>query len=63
MITFSDFIEKNNLKNKATSNIKIQQKLSSIGLGNVGMYLRDGPFSSVIRIVNLHWSIGTDWAV
>ena len=53
--------KKFNLKNKATSNIKIQKVLTSIGLDNVGIYLRDGPFSSDIRIVNLHPSKGTHW--
>ena len=61
MITFNDFIKKHNLKNKATSNIKIQQVLNSIGLNNVNIYLRDGPFSSDIGIVNLHPSRGSDW--
>ena len=28
-----------------------------------GIYLRDGPFSSDIGIVNLHPSKGTDWIV
>ena len=61
MMTFNDFIKKHNLKNKATSNIKIQQVLNSIGLNNIGIYLRDGPFSSDIGIVNLHPSKGTHW--
>ena len=61
MITFNEFIKKYNLKNKATSNIKIQQVLDSIGLDNVNIYLRDGPFSSDIGIVNLHPSKGTHW--
>ena len=61
MITFNDFIIKYNLKNKATSNIKIQKVLSSIGLDNVGIYLRDGPFLSNIGVVNLHPSKGTHW--
>ena len=58
-MTFNAFIKKYNLKNKATSNIKIQQVLDSIGLKNVGIYLRDGPFSSDIGILNLHPSKGT----
>ena len=58
---FDKFIKKHNLKNKATSNIKIQQILDSIGLNNVGIHLRDGPFSSDIGIVNLHPSKGTHW--
>ena len=53
-MAFNDFIKKHNLKNKATSNIKIQQILNSIGLNNVNSYLRDGPFSSDIGIVNLY---------
>ena len=52
--TFNDFVRKHNLKNKATSNKKIQQVLSSIELDNVAIYLRDGPFESDNCIVNLH---------
>ena len=61
MISFNDFVHKHNLKNKATSNIKIQQVLNSIGLNNVNIYLRDGPFSSDIGIVNLHPTRGSHW--
>ena len=60
-MSFNDFVLKHNLKNKATSNIKIQQILSCLGLSDVGIYLRDGPFSSNIGIVNLHPSKGTHW--
>ena len=61
MITFNEFIKKYNLRNKATSNTKIQQVLDSIGLDNVNIYLRDGPFESDIGIVNLHPFKGTHW--
>ena len=60
-MTFIDFIKKHNLKNKATSNKKIYQVLDSIGLNNVGIYLRDGPFKSDIGFVNLHPSKGSHW--
>ena len=60
-MAFNDFIKKHNLKNKATSNIKIQQVLSSLSLNDVGIYLREGPFESDIGIVNLHLSKGTHW--
>ena len=60
-MTFNDFIKNYKLKNKATSNIKFQQVLDSIGLNNVGVYLRDGPFKSDIGFVNLHPSKGTHW--
>ena len=61
MMTFNDFIKKYKLKNKTTSNIKIQQVLSSLSLKDVGIYLRDGPFSINIGIVNLHPFKGTHW--
>ena len=63
MMIFNEFIKKFNLKNKATSNIKIKQVLSSLGLNYVGIYLRDGPFSSDIGVVNLHPTKGTHWVV
>ena len=53
MMTFNDFVKKDNLKNEATSNIKIYQILCSIGLDNVDIYLRDGPFSTDIKSVNI----------
>ena len=61
MMSFNDFVKKFNLKNKATSNIKIQQVLSSLSSNDVGIYLRDGPFKTNIGIVNLHPSKGTHW--
>ena len=61
MLSFNDFVKKHNLKNKATSNIKIQNILSSLSLNDIGIYLRDGVFKSDIGIVNLHQSKGTHW--
>ena len=61
ILTSNEFIKKHNLRNKATSSIKIQQVLSSLSLKDVGIYLRDESFSSDIGIVNLHPSKGTHW--
>ena len=61
MMSLNDFVRKHNLKNKATSDTKIQRILCSNGLNNVGIYLRYGPFESDIGIVNLHPSKGTHW--
>ena len=58
-MSFKDIILKYGLKNKTTSNIKHYEVPSSFGLDNVGVYLRDGPFSSDIKIVNLFPSKGT----
>ena len=63
MITFNDSVREHDLKNKATSNIKIQQVLSTLSSNDVGIYLRDGPFRSDIGNVNLHPSKRTHWAV
>ena len=60
-MTFNEFIKKYKLKNKATSNIKIRQVLSSLSLNDVEIYLRDGPFESDIGIANLHPSKGSHW--
>ena len=61
MMKYKDFIKKFKLKNKATSNVKIQRVLSSLSLNDVGIYLRDGLFESVIWNVTLHPSKGTHW--
>ena len=60
-MSFTDFVHKYKLKNKATSNTKICQVYSSLFFNNVGTYLRDGPFSSDIGIVNLHPSKEAHW--
>ena len=41
--------------------MKIYQVLSSIGLDDVGIYLRNGPFASDKGMVNLHSFKGTHW--
>ena len=63
MTSFNNFVHKYKLKNKATSIIKFYQILCSIGLKDLGIFLRDGPFQSDIVIVNLHPLKGTHWAV
>ena len=64
MITFNDFVHKHNLKNKTTSNIKIYELLKKIGLDSkVGIYMRDGIFSTNYGIVNLNPSRGTHWVL
>ena len=63
---FNDFVHKYNLKNKATSNIKIYEVLKKIALDSkVGIYLRDGDFLILTSygIVNLHPSRGTHWVL
>ena len=62
-MTFNEFGEEYKLKNKATSNIKIQQVLSSLSSNDVWIYLRDRPFESDTRIVNLPQSKGTHWVL
>ena len=62
MFSFSEFLLKYNLENKATSNFKIQEVLKKLNLSNdVGIYMRDDDFNTDIGIVNLHPSKGTHW--
>ena len=64
MMSFNDFVHKHNLKNKATSNIKIYEVLKKIGLDSkLGIYLRDGPFECDIGIVNFHPHKGSHWVL
>ena len=55
-MSFNDYIHMCNLKNKATSNIKLQQILSSLSLNDERIFLRDGPFKFDIGTFNLHLS-------
>ena len=60
--SFTDFLLKYNLKNEATSNIKIQEVLKKLNLtSKVRIYMRDDNFTTDIGIVNLHPSKGTHW--
>ena len=60
---FNDFIHEQKLKNRATSNIKNSQVLSSLSLSDVGVNSRDETFSNDIRTVNLHSEKGLHWFV
>ena len=61
MMSFNDYIHIYSLKKEATSNIKIQQFLSFLYLNDVGIYLRDGAFTTDVGIVILHPTKGTHW--
>ena len=61
-MSFIDFVQKYKLQNKATSIIKLYEVLKKIGLDSkVGIFLRDGSFSTNYGIVNLHPSRGSHW--
>ena len=61
MMTFNDFVQKDDLQIKTTSNIKAFQVFSSLSSNDVGVFLRDGPFENDKRIVFLHLSNRTQW--
>ena len=63
MMSFNDFIRIYSLKYKATSNMKIQQILSSLSLSHVGLVSGDGPFESDVGTVNLHPCHVSHWAL
>ena len=47
-MTFNDSINKQKLKSRATSKITLYEVLSSLYLTDIGIYLRNEPFSSDI---------------
>ena len=67
MLKFKEFIKEFNLKNKATSNIKIKKVLDKLGLKfpliECGIYMRDDNFRTTVGIVNLHPYKGTHWVL
>ena len=61
MMSINDFIHENNLKNEATSKIKIQHMLSSLALNDVKVKIGHAPFSCDVGIVVFHQSNGICW--
>ena len=61
MVSFNEFGQIYNLKNKATPNIKIQRNISCLFFSDVGFYLKDDCFPNDVGIVNLHPFGGSDW--
>ena len=61
-LTFKEFIKEFNLKNKATSNIKIQNILNKLNV-KCHIYMRDDNFTTTVGIVNLHPYKGTHWVL
>ena len=51
LMSLNDFIHTNKIKNKARSNIKVQQVLSSLSLDDIGIYLRDGSFKLILVLL------------
>ena len=43
-LSFNDFVHKYNLRNKAKSNLEIDQIPFSLSVSYVGIYLGDAPF-------------------
>ena len=60
-MSFNDFVNNYGLKNKTTSNIELQQILSSLSLRDVKINLGDEPFSCDVRLLNLHPTKARHW--
>ena len=61
-LSFKEFVEKNRLKNKATSIVKIKEIHNEIKIP-CGIYMRDDKFTTDSGIVNLHPAKGTHWVM
>ena len=61
-MSFKEFVEKYELKNEATSNVKIKEVLDKLTIP-AGIYMRDDKFTTTSGIVNLHPTKGTHWVM
>ena len=61
-LSFQEIVDKDGLKNEATSNVKIQQILNELHLPTK-VYKRNDTFSTDSGIVNLHPTKGTHWVM
>ena len=57
------FVEKYELKNEATSNIKIKEILKLMNITECGIYMRKDKFTTPSGIVSLHPTKGTHWVM
>ena len=67
-LSFKEFVEKDGIKNEATSNIKIKEVLDTLCASGkltipVGIYMRDDKFTNSSGKVNLHPTKGTHWVM
>ena len=63
MMSFNDFIQKYKQKKEAVPINKIQSILSFLASNDVRIYLKNGPFKTDIRIINLNAFRGTHWVL
>ena len=61
-LSFKEFVEKYELKNEATSNVKIKEVLDKLTIP-AGIYMRDDKFTTTSGIVNLHPTKATHWVM
>ena len=61
-LSFKEFVNKNGLKNEATSNVEIKEILKLMNT-SCGIYMRDDKFTTTSGIVNLHPTKGTHWVM
>ena len=61
-LSFKEFVDKYELKNEATSNVKIKEILNELNIP-AGIYMRDDKFTTTSGIVNLHPTKGTHWVM
>ena len=62
MLSFKEFLAKYNLKDEATSNVKILNVVQQLDIPSK-VYMRDDPFTTKSGIVNLHPTKGTHWVM
>ena len=61
-LSFKELVDKNGLKDEATSNVKIKEILQIINI-SCRIYMTDDEFTTTAGIVNLHPTKGTQWVM
>ena len=61
-LSFKEFIDKDGLKNEATSIVKTKEIPNELNI-SAGVYMRDDKFTTTAGIVNLQPTKGTPWVI
>ena len=62
-LSFKEFVERYEINNEATSNIKMKDIRDILKLNSTGIYMRDDKFTTTAGKVNLHPTKETHWVL
>ena len=64
MLTFEDSLTREDMKNQATTNMKIQEVLNNLDIDIFcGIYMKNDKFLTNSSIVNFHFTKSSHWII